>query len=65
MTVSPTATNLLLGLALVHFVVRAQITRRQLLDDGQPSRRPDCHFDVIPSPSVLKHLLKVKGGAAE
>ena len=30
-----------------------------------PSRRRDCHFAGIPSPSILKLLLKVEGGAAE
>ena len=32
-----------------------------------PIRRPRdfCYFADIPSPSVLKHLLKVEGGAAE
>ena len=32
----------------------------------QPSRRRrDCHFGDAPSPSILKHLLKVEGRAAE
>ena len=30
---------------------------------GLGSRRRDCHFADVPSESVLKHLLKVKGGA--
>ena len=31
-----------------------------------PSRRREfCHFADIPSPSLLKHLLKGEGGAAE
>ena len=29
----------------------------------QPSRRRDCHFDDNPWLSVLKHLMKVQGGA--
>ena len=33
--------------------------------DTPPSHRRDCHFDDIPSPSILKRLLKVEGGAAE
>ena len=32
---------------------------------GRDSRRRDCHFTDIPSPSMLKHLLKREGGAAE
>ena len=32
---------------------------------GGLSPRRDCHFADIPSPSVLKHLLQVEGGAAE
>ena len=31
----------------------------------QYSRQRDCHFTDIPSSSILKHLLKVEGGAAE
>ena len=31
---------------------------------GAPSRRRDCHFADIPSPSILKHLLKVEGGCS-
>ena len=31
----------------------------------QVSRRRDCHFTDIPSPSTLNHLLKGEGGAAE
>ena len=31
----------------------------------QVSRRRDCHFTGIPSPVILKHLLKREGGAAE
>ena len=31
----------------------------------EPSRRRDCHFTDIPSPVLLKHLLKGEGGAAE
>ena len=30
-----------------------------------PSRRRDCHFDDTPSSSLLKHLLKVEGGAVK
>ena len=33
--------------------------------DGLNSRRRDCHFADIPSPSLLKRLLKGEGGAAE
>ena len=29
-----------------------------------PSRRRDCHSADVPSPSMLKHLLKGEGGAA-
>ena len=29
------------------------------------SRRRDCHFDDTPFLSLLKHLLKVEGGATE
>ena len=29
------------------------------------SRRRDCHFADTPSPSSLKHLIEVEGGAAE
>ena len=32
---------------------------------AQSSRRRDCHFTDISSPSMLKHLLKVEGDAAE
>ena len=32
---------------------------------GQTSRRRDCHFDDTPCLSLLKHLIKVQGGAAE
>ena len=32
---------------------------------GLASRRRDCHFADIPSPSILKHLLEGEGGAAE
>ena len=32
---------------------------------GPSSHRRDCHFDDALSPSLLKHLLKVEGGAAE
>ena len=32
---------------------------------GPGSRRRDCHFPDIPSPSMLKHPLKAEGGAAE
>ena len=33
---------------------------------GEDSHRRDfCHLTDIPSPSILKHLLKVEGGAAE
>ena len=32
---------------------------------GGASRRRDCHFADITSPVLLKHLLKVEGGAAE
>ena len=34
-------------------------------EDPEGSRRRDCHFTDIPSPSLLKHLLKGEGGAAE
>ena len=33
--------------------------------DGHDSHRRDCHFDDSPFLSLLKHLLKVEGGAAE
>ena len=33
--------------------------------DGETSRRRDCHFDDTPFLSLLKHLLKVEGGATE
>ena len=33
--------------------------------DGSPSHWRDCHFADVLSPSLLKHLLKVEGGAAE
>ena len=33
--------------------------------DGGFSRRRDCHFTGIPSPSILIHLIKVEGCAAE
>ena len=32
---------------------------------GDFSRRRDCHFADTPFPSILKHLLKGEGGAAE
>ena len=32
---------------------------------GLDSRWRDCHFANTPSPSLLKHLLKVEGGAAK
>ena len=35
------------------------------VDTGDISRRRDCHFADALSPSVLKHLLKVEGGAAK
>ena len=41
----------------------ARTARRS--EDSPPSRRRDCHFADIPSPSLLKNLLKVEGGAAE
>ena len=31
---------------------------------AQSSRRRDCHFTDISSPSMLKHLLKVEGGCS-
>ena len=34
-------------------------------NSAQPSRRRDCHFADALSPSLLKHPLKVEGGAAE
>ena len=30
-----------------------------------PSHRRDCHFTDVPSSPLVKHLLKVEGGAAE
>ena len=46
--------------------MRAATSRVVLLkDSGDNSRRRDCHFADTPSPSMLKHLLKVEGGAAE
>ena len=30
---------------------------------GLDSRRRDCHFDDTPCLSLLKHLIKVQGGA--
>ena len=33
--------------------------------DGGTSHWRDCHFADVPSPSILKHLLKGEGGAAE
>ena len=33
--------------------------------DPKGSRRRDCHFTDIPSPSILKHLLEGEGGSAE
>ena len=30
-----------------------------------PSHCRDCHFDDTPCLSILKHLLKIQGGAAE
>ena len=38
---------------------------RGAMRPGDASRRRDCHFTDIPSPSLLKHLLKIEGGAAE
>ena len=38
---------------------------RTLHSMGVYSRRRDCHFADALSPSLLKHLLKVDGGAAE
>ena len=35
-----------------------------IVTDGGGSRWRDCHFTDTPSPSLLKHLLKVEGGAA-
>ena len=32
---------------------------------GTSSRRPDCYFADIPSPCLLKHLIKVEGGCSE
>ena len=32
---------------------------------GGGSRRRDCHFADNPTPSILKHLLKTEGNAAE
>ena len=32
---------------------------------GKASRRRDCHLADIPSPCLLKHLLKGEGGAPE
>ena len=52
------------------FVLRSHTTRRRAagqpsLRPAQPSHRRDCHSADIPSPSVLKRLLKREGGAAE
>ena len=43
------------------------VDKNKLLNwhQGSASRRRDCHFTDIPSPSILKHLLKGEGGAAE
>ena len=49
------------GVPLLQRLVR---NRPRLDRPGQPSRRRD-HFVDTPSPSLLKHLLKVEGGAAE
>ena len=38
---------------------------QQLCAAGAISRRRDCHFTGISSPSLLKHLLKGEEGAAE
>ena len=49
-------------------VESADRDRRAGLDgapDGEDSRRRDFHFDGNPFLSLLKHLLKVEGGAAE
>ena len=46
--------------------VKATIRSMAGLPEGTPSRRREfCNFADIPSPSILKHLLKVEGGAAE
>ena len=37
----------------------------QITLDGGTSHWRDCHFADVPSPSILKHLLKGEGGAAE
>ena len=39
------------------------LDRLRALPEG--GRRRDCHFDDIPCLSLLKHLTKVEGGAAE
>ena len=36
-----------------------------LCSNGGWSRRRDCHFTGTPSPSLLKDLLPVEGGATE
>ena len=39
--------------------------QRSIARRGGISRRRDCLFADVPSPSVLKHLLKGEGDAAE
>ena len=48
-------------------MLRGSRTRESLpdLSPSSLSRRRDCHFDDALSPSLLRHLLKVEGGAAE
>ena len=61
--------QLLLAGGLVDMLLRAAIalggSAWSTRASGAYSRRRDCHFTGIPSPSILKHLLKVEGGAAE
>ena len=56
----------LISLALIFAYVRVAVTM-MTMQGCKPacSRRRDCHFADIPSPSTLKHLLREGRGAAE
>ena len=40
-----------------------KVSDRAVLQAAAPAE--NCHFTDVPSPSLLKHLIKVEGGAAE
>ena len=53
------------GMDLSLLPAEARAKLKPLTEDGGVSRRRDCHFADALSPSLLIHLLKGEGGAAE